>query len=273
MPYIIVFSCILIALFIIRAAVGRLDPMPDLEVVSAQIIGQREINADVFEWAKGNGSTLLVLADGIGVGARGRTAALAATDSIVRTFELRELLTNPSFFFRLAFHNANEAVLRHIPDGTAGANAICALVSGNSLYYALAGNCKALVFRNGVLIPLSHGHTLDVLARNAFKKQEISREEARKVYHEHLVFNYIGKDDFRDLEMFDVPVRLKRGDCLVLMTDGVFDFCMLQDVEDILKTRQTCHSKVQNIMDLLKRNNDPHQDNATIVLAQVNRIY
>jgi len=273
MPYIIILSCVLVALFIIRASLGRQDPLPELEIAHGQIIGQREINADAFEWAVGDGKTLLVLADGIGTETRGRTAALAATDSILRTFDLRGLLANPAYFFRLAFRNANEAVLRYIPDGTAGANVLCALVTERTLYYALAGDCKASVFRNEVLIPLSEGQTLDVLARKAYKRGEICRDDALKVYRERRVCNYVGKDNFRELEMFDVPVRLKDGDCLVLMTDGVYEFCDEKDLENILRTQKSCQAKAQAIIDLLKEQNDPHQDNATIVLAQVNRLY
>ena len=273
MPYIIVCGCALIALFILRfAVVGRIQPMPGLEIAHAQIIGRREINADVFEWAVRKGKTLFAVADGIGTGTRGRTAALASADSIVRAFDLQGLLDNPAYFFKHAFHNANEAVLRYVPDGTAGANVLCALVSDGMLYYALAGNCKAAVFRRNVLIPLSEGQTLDVLARNAFKRQEIKREDARTVYHKRQVYNYVGKDDFKELEIFDVPVTLKKGDIIVLMTDGVYDFCPSMDLDNILRAWKTCRQKVKAVMALLSKRDDRQQDNATIVLARVNRL-
>jgi len=274
MPFLIVCGCALIALFILRfAVVGRIEPLPGVEVAHAQIIGKREINADIFEWAVRQGNTLLIVADGIGTGTRGRTAALSATDSIVRTFELQGLHANPAYFFRQACHNANGAVLRYGPDGTAGANVLCAMISDGKLYYALAGNCKAAVFRKNAILPLSEGQTLDVLARKAFKRQEIKREDARKVYHERQVYNYVGKDDFKELEMFDVPVALKQGDILVLMTDGVYDFCPMLDLEKILRSKRPCNQKAQTIMDMLSQQNNPHQDNATIVLTKINRLF
>lgn len=273
MTYLIVSGCALAALFIVRFAVfGQVSPFPGLEIAHAQMIGRREISADAFEWSVRQGKTLLIVADGIGTGTRGRTAALAATDSISRTFELEGLLANPAYFFRQAFHNANEAVLRYVPDGTAGANVLCAVVGDGALYYALAGNCKAMVFRGNALIPLSEGQTLDVLARNAFSRREISREDAREVYREHRVYNYVGKDGFQELEMFDVPVTLKRGDCVVLMTDGVYDFCPQLDLENILRRRRGCNWKARVVMEYLNQLNNPQQDNATIVLAKVNRL-
>jgi serine/threonine protein phosphatase PrpC len=273
MPYVIISGCALVALLILRlAVVGRLEPQPDLEVASAQIIGRREINADVFDWSARQGKSLFVLADGIGAGTKGRTAALAATDSIVRTFDLQGLLANPAFFFKQAFGNANEAVLRYVPDGTAGASVISALVSEGKLFYALAGNCMAAVFRGSALIQLSEGQTLNVLAKEAYKRKEINREEALKVSGERRVYNYVGKDHFSDMELFDMPVALKVGDYIVLMTDGVYEFCPKLDIEVILRSRASCEQKARSIMSLLSEEDHPQQDNASIVLARVNKI-
>ena len=273
MPYVIVFGCAFIALLLIRFAVlGHIAPLPGLEIAHAQIIGRREIIAEAFEWSVRQGQTLLVVSDGVGSGTRGRTAALVATDSIIRTFDLDGLRSNPALYFKQAFSNANEAVLRYVPDGTAGANVLCVLVSEGSLYYALVGNCRVTVFRNGEIVPVSEGQTLDVLARNAFNRNELCRKDALNVMRERRVYNYVGKDHFRDIEMQDVPVKVKPGDSIILMTDGVFDFCPSLDFERILRSRRNSKQKATAIMDLLNEKEHPEQDNATVIIAKVNRI-
>ncbi|MDR2420672.1 MAG: SpoIIE family protein phosphatase [Oscillospiraceae bacterium] len=270
MPYIILSGCAFAALLIARAALGMTWLPAGPEVARAQTIGKRQINADVFEWSARGSAVLLVLADGIGTGAKGRAAALAAADSAVRTFELQGA-SNPAYFFRLAFHNANEAVLRYVPDGTAGANLLCVLVTEGLLYYALAGNCRVSVFRKSELIPLSEGQTLDALAGSAFRKRAISREEALSVHGTRRVYNYAGRDGFKEPETSDIPVRLKTGDCVVLTTDGVYEFCPAPDLERILKTGRSCRRKADAVIDLLERRGDPQQDNATVVLARFGR--
>lgn len=271
MAYLIVSVCVLAALFILRAAMGRLERNPGLTVAHTQIIGKRQVQADAFEWAVHDGRTLLVIADGIGSGTKGRTAALAVSAGIVRSFEMVGLLSNPAYFFRQAFHNANETVLRHVPDGTAGANVLCALIREGMLYYALAGDCRAAVFRGGSLISLSEGQTLDVLARNAFRRHTIGREDARSVQKERRIYNYVGKDDFREPEMSDIPVALKAGDLVVLMTDGVYDFCPQRDLEEILHKRSDCEQKANDVIAFLERKKDAQQDNATVVIARIDR--
>ena len=273
MPYIIISGSLIIALIIIRiAVVGRVEPLPGLEIAHAQTIGNCEIMADAFQWAVSRDKSLLILADGIGSGTRGRTAALAATDSMARTYELQGLTANPAYFFKQAFQNANEAVLRYIPDSTAGTSLLGVLVTDGTLYYALAGNCKLMVFRGGELIALSEGQTLDVLAKDAYRKREISREEAIIAAKERRLYNFVGKDDFKEMEMSDIPVKLKEGDYLVLMTAGVYDFCPTLDLEKVLRERGSCQNKAQGIIDILINRGDVEQENATVVLARVNRV-
>jgi serine/threonine protein phosphatase PrpC len=269
-PYIIVSGCGLIALLILRLAVGSPLPRLVLEIAHAGYIGRRQIYADAFEWSVRSEKTLLVLADGIGAGTKGRAAALAATDVTIRAFDVQNTL-NPAYFFKQAYQNAGGVVWEYVPDGTAGANLLCVLVDGSLLYYALAGNCSLSVFRKKTLIQLSKGQTLDVLARSAFRNSEISREDARTAAGERRVYNYVGKDGFRDPEMTDAPVALKRGDYLVMMTDGVYEYCPQLDLENILAARADCRSKAEAVIELLKRKNDSEQDNATIVVARVNR--
>ena len=272
MPYIIVSGSIIIAIIIIRiAVVGRVEPLPELEIGHAQTIGRREIMADAFSWAVSRDKSLLVVADGIGSGTKGRTSALAATDSISRTFELQGLTANPTYFFKQAYQNANEAVLRYIPDGTAGASVLSVFVTGGTLCYALAGNCRLLIFRSGELVPLSEGQTIDVLAKQAYEEKKISREEAIITSRKKSVYNYVGKNDFKDLELFDIPVRLKEGDYIIMMTAGVYDFCPTLDLEKILRARGSCSSKAQAIIDVLTHCDDPEQENATVVVARINK--
>jgi serine/threonine protein phosphatase PrpC len=144
-------------------------------------------------------------------------------------------------------------------------------MTGGLLYYALAGNCKASVFRGSELIPLSEGQTLDALARSAFKKRTVSREEARSVYGKRRVYNYAGRDGFKAPETTDVPVKLKPGDCVVLTTDGVYESCPEPELERVLRTGRSCRRKADAVIDLLERRGDPQQDNATVVLARSGR--
>ena len=72
--------------------------------------------------------------------------------------------------------------------------------------------------------------------------------------------------------MFDTPVTLKQGDIIILMTDGVYEFCPTGVLTDILNSHSSCQVLAKRITDALDRNNHPEQDNASVIVARVNAI-
>jgi len=269
MPYIILGCALLMALMIIRFSLGRVSGGNGLEVGFATTAGNRELNCDESNWAYHQNQFLAAVADGIGQGPKGQTAAYAAVQTATRMFQITGAREYPAYFFRQTFRGANSTVLRYIPDGSCGASLLCALVRDGLLYYALAGNCRIAVYRAGDLIPLSEGHTVDVLARNAFQRKSLTRTDALEAVKIRRMYNYVGRYGFKDLELFDVPVVLKRGDIVVLMTSGVFDSCTTGYLEKVLGSRKNCESLAWEIISNLESTRDPQQGNATIVLLRV----
>ena len=261
--------CLLLALLIVRAAMGDAVASGRIEFGFSQTAGNRQLNADEIEWAQYGDETMFAVADGIGPGDKAKTAARAAVHVATRVFGQTGAGDNPAFFFRNCFKGANSTILRYIPDSTAGASLLCAVIKGRSLYYALAGNCRISVFRSGELYELSEGHTFDVLARQAFVRKKLARLDALEAVKDSRLYNFVGKDGFRDLEMFDTPVALKRGDLILLMTDGVHEFCPPGALADILGGRGPCKALAKKIIGALDANNHPEQDNASVIVARV----
>jgi serine/threonine protein phosphatase PrpC len=263
---------LLLALLIVRAAFGNTSGITKIEFGYSQTPGNRQVNADELDWAYYEGQYFFAVADGTGPGDKAKTAARIAVHILARVFERTGVGDNPAYFFSNCFRGANSTILRYIPDGSAGASLLGAAVKDNLLYYALAGNCKLSVYRDGEIYDLSEGHTIDVLARQAFLMGELSRLDALAVARKNRPYNFVGKDGFRDLEMFDTPVALKRGDIILLMTDGVYEFCPTGTLSEILRTRASCRTMAKNITNALDRNNHPEQDNGAVILARVNAL-
>ena len=216
---------------------------------------------------------LLAVADGIGPDDKAVLAAKTAVQILTRVFEQTGAGGNPAYFFMNGFRGANSTILRYIPDSAAGASLLGAAIKGGRLYYALAGSCKISVLRGGKLYDLSEGHTFDVLARRAFQKKEINREEALEAVKQKRLYNFVGKDGFRDLEMFDTPVTLRKGDVILITTDGVHDFIETCELERMLsKKRMPCGALAGRIIGRLESRDCPDQEDATVIVARVNAI-
>jgi len=268
LSYIIVAVSLLLALLIIRCSFGN-TAAPNVLVGVAQTAGMREIQADACDYLHREGETLLVAADGIGSGEKGRIAARVAADTIGRQFEAAGAGQNPVYFFRSAFQTANAAILRHIPDATAGACLLAAVIQNGSLYYALAGNCSLFVFRGRKLYSVSVGQTMDKLAYKAFQRKQISRAEALEVMREHRTYNFVGKDGFGEIEQQDAPIQLKAGDLILLMTDGVGQSLTDKEISEILRSKRNYDKAAKGLIYAVEDKKNPEQDNASVVLARI----
>ncbi len=237
------------------------------DIGSCMTIGSRDVQEDAAASMESGAGIMAVLADGAGKTYGGRIAAKIATDTCVEIFKDYNAFNNPQYYFRKAFHCANREILKAVGDenrGSAGAG--CVLLRDGYLYYALAGNVKICVFRDGALIPVSTGHTVSVLAEKKFHEGKISRQEALVLLENHRLYNYLGKDDFKDIEFFDAPVRLKAEDIVVLMSDGVYDLLGVREVERVLAGEGTCQQKALEIIEKVNQDASDDKDNASIVL-------
>lgn len=274
MAPVIVSGSLLVLCFIVRICLGFRSPAPVLELGVASTIGDREHQADQFEYAKTDAGFMLSLADGVGSGEKGKIAASIAVDTCRMQFERLSHLDNAGFFFQKAFKTVNHDILEIVDDGTAGSSLLCAIVSDGMLYYALAGNCRLSVFRNNFLVPLSEGHTIDMLAKQSFRTGRLSRQDTLAALQERRVYNFIGQDGFHNIEFYDTPVKLKVGDIVVLMSDGAAEIYGVGRMEQLLQNGGSCEDMAFEITDTINR--EPFRvdkDNATVMLLRVNKSY
>ncbi len=83
------------------------------------------------------------------------------------------------------------------------------------------------------------------------------------------LYNYLGQDEFKDIEYFDAPVRLRQGDIVVLMSDGIYDLLGFKEIEDVLGRISGCQQKAFDIIELVNQNPTAEKDNASIILLGI----
>lgn len=242
----------------------------DTDVGTCMTIGSRDVQEDQTAVMETGAGIMAVLADGAGKTYGGRIAARTAADTFQDIFRDYNAFNNPQYYFRKAFHCANREILKAVGDESRGTASVgCALIRGGFLYYALVGNVKVCVFREDSLIPVSVGHTVAVMAEQKFREGKISRQDTIELLENQRLYNYLGKDDFRDIEFFDAPIRLKKGDIVALMSDGVYDFLGLKEVEGVLREQGSCQEKALAVIEKVNRGAGDQKDNASIILVEV----
>ncbi len=238
------------------------------KVGKAMTIGDRQVQEDDYGVCQSTDGFMAVLADGMGKNYGGKVSSRIAVDTMKELFRLYRSSENPAYFFRKSYHRVNTEILKQLDDGRGGASVGTVLIKDNYLYYAVAGNVKIAVYRGGNLVPVSSGHTIDVLAGDKFVEGTITREEALKLLDNTRMYNYVGQDGFREIEFFDTPIRLRDRDIVVLMSDGLYEGMDWKTIEELLSGRRKCQQKAYEVIEQINAGSRKEKDNASIVLVE-----
>lgn len=261
----IIFLLALAALFLILRRL--LLTMPnDVRLGKCMTIGDREIQEDNIGVLDGKTGTLLVLADGMGKRYGGRIAGRIAVETFQDLFREYKAFENPQYYFRKAFNAANRAILNKVEGGRGSSCVAAAMIKDNVLYYALVGNSRIAVYRGGDLVPVSDGHTIDVLARQRYMQGRLAKENAVALLESRRLYNFVGKDGFKDVEFFSQPIPLRAGDIVAVMSDGVYETLNWRELETELAIGKDCQRQALEIIQRVNRSKLPNKDNASIVL-------
>ena len=128
-------------------------------------IGSREVQEDQIAAMETAAGIMAVLADGAGQAYGGRISKIAV-NTCIDIFKDYNAFNNPQYYFRKAYNCARyKEILKALGDERRGSASVgCVLICQSFLYYALVGNVKICVYREGNLVPVSSGHTVAVLA-------------------------------------------------------------------------------------------------------------
>ena len=264
---------LLAALILVRVvALGEFfleEFSPSLDYGIAQTTGNRQIQADRAELYKSSAGILAVLADGIGKENTGQVCGQIGMDTVLDAFESYRELHNPEYFFRTVFGEAHLRIQRTIGERYGGACLAAVFVSGRVLHYALAGDIRIALWRNQELIPLSKGHTLDVLAMHAYEEGRLSKREAVWSMEEKRCWNYLGMDGFHEIELPERPVRLRAKDRIVMVSKGIWQELSWAELEDILAAGESCFKQAAQAVREAEKKPGEDKENGSIVLFSV----
>lgn len=240
---------------------------------SSMTIGNREVQEDYYFHGQKNGVTLLVVADGNGETYAGRIASQTGVKIFRDLFQTYNKFENPKYFFKKSFQSANKAILHELDNGQKGSTSLAvAMVDKNKLYYSSVGNVKIFVFRKGDLVQITCGHTLETLAKQEFSQGKITRSDALAMLEDSRLYNYLGQEDFRELEIFDEAIDLREKDIVMLATDGLYDLLTVREIEDLLKQKKNMQKIAFDLIEMVNQSLKEEKDNSAVVLFKIGEV-
>ena len=226
----------------------------------------RDVNQDyvlVCDKPIGNLPNLLIVADGMG----GHRAGDFASRYAVET--LKEDLANstedgPEAMIRKAIQSANQKLIEAARQDARlegmGTTLVVATVIEHTLYFANVGDSR-LYLLHDTIKQLSKDHSF---VQEMVRLGGIDAEEAKHHPDKNIITRAVGAREKVEVDFFEY--RLKKGDMILMCTDGLSN--MIED-EEMLAIVKSSRDIVEAVERLVERANDNGgNDNIGVILAE-----
>ena len=227
---------------------------------------KREVNQDyvfVSDQPVGTIPNLLIVADGMG----GHNAGDYASKFVVQVLK-KELAKSredgPRAMLKKAIASANHQLIAESKTDAKlegmGTTLVAATVIEHTLYFANVGDSR-LYLLNDEIRQLSKDHSL---VQEMVRLGGLNAEEAKHHPDKNIITRAIGVKEDIEIDFFEY--RLKKGDIILMCTDGLSN--MVED-EEIFQIVRSSRDVVEAVEQLIERaNSNGGKDNIGVIVAE-----
>jgi len=85
---------------------------------------------------------------------------------------------------------------------------------------------------------------------------------------EKRIYNYLGRDGFKEIQFYDKPIRLQEEDVVAIFSNGMHESVTWKEMEDCLSQKKRCRRMAFDLVELVNQKKGD-KDNASVVLIKV----
>lgn len=227
---------------------------------------RREMNQD-YVYATGQPigpfPNLLVVADGMG-GHKAGDFASKFTVEVVKREIVGSRSRKPEKVMHDAIQVANRELIRvasrDVKLEGMGTTLVVATVIGDTLYFANIGDSRLYLIDDNIK-QLSKDHSL---VEEMVRLGGIKAEDARNHPDKNIITRAMGVKDEAEADFYEF--RIKRGDKILMCTDGLSNMVEDEDMFGLVKGSRDVVEAVQMLID--RANSNGGRDNIGVVLAE-----
>lgn len=227
---------------------------------------KREVNQDyvyVTDKPIGPFPNLLVVADGMGGHKAGDFASKYTVKVLLEELD-KTKLDKPEEILKSVVAVANNKLIQAAQSDVKlegmGTTLVAATVIGNTLYFSNVGDSR-LYLINDKIRQISKDHSL---VEEMVRLGGIKAEEAKNHPDKNIITRAMGVKE--DVEADIYEYRLKKGDIILMCTDGLSNMVEDEDMFDIVKGARDIVEAV--LMLIEKANSNGGRDNIGVVMAE-----
>jgi protein phosphatase len=213
---------------------------------------------------------LFIVADGLGGAAAGEVASRMAVQTVFDTLRSRVggSASDPARFataLRDATLAANEAIhqhaLRHRELHGMGTTITAAALLGDTLFVAQVGDSRAYIIRDGAAQQITKDQSL---MQKLVEAGEITPEQAELSARRNIILQALGPETNVKIDL--THQLLRRGDMLVLCSDGLFGQVRGDEIAQVAATATDLDALCREVINRANERGGP--DNITVVAAR-----
>ncbi|HOV27081.1 MAG TPA: protein phosphatase 2C domain-containing protein [Pseudobacteroides sp.] len=270
-PYIFVLVSLVVVCILIfirhRLKIWKKDNY--IIIGNGQTIGKRDEQEDSFSTVENEKGIMAVLADGMGGYTNGKVSSSIAVNTFIDEFSNSYSIYPIEDFFRNVSRISNRAILDRSKGARSGTTLVSVIIADEMLYWVSIGDSAIALFRNGEVINLNKKHIFESELEQQYISGKISEAQMLNNPMKKRITSYLGAEVLKDIEICEKPIKLKRGDKVILCSDGVYNSISEIEMETILMSKLKPQEVAEEIIEMIKAKNFPKQDNATIIIMEV----
>lgn len=220
---------------------------------------------------------LMLVADGMGGHAGGERAS-----SLAVRYLIERLLNNIHWFFQFnraaeiefidslkkllrdTHHEIQSEGQRDITLSGMGTTLTMTYLVWPNLYVVHAGDSRCYLIRDNRVELLTTDHTM---ARRLVESGGMNPEDEATSRWSNVLWNVLGGKSQSEIKAEVRQVELRRGDRVMICSDGLHRYLNDDTILDVLKRGESCHDCCQDFIQIAKRHGG--DDNITVIVAQV----
>jgi protein phosphatase len=256
-----------------RTDVGRSrEHNEDAFLIADLTTGATSPQPEVHTHPVGPRGTLFMVADGLGGAAAGEVASELAVQTVHEALRQRwgRSGTPDAASFASAIKGAAEAAnaaifsyaLEHPENRGLGTTATIAGLLGDTLYVAQVGDSRAYLVRDGIARQITKDQSL---MQRLVEAGELTPDEAERSDRRNIILQALGPEPSVRIDL--TYQQLRRGDTLVLCTDGLSGLVRKEEIARIVSCAPDLETACEALIDRANENGGP--DNITVIVARV----
>ena len=198
-----------------------------LNYFSGNIIGarKRQEDADSITMVDGGEGLLFVVADGMGGHEAGDVASNSVVDTFVKAYQSSQQGLQMGYRLTNALHASNNKIHEIINQDHQlrgmGSTLIAAQIYKNTLSWVSVGDSMLVLVRGRKLRRLNADHSMKPVLEQAIKTGNLTRVDAKTHPERNSLRSALTGDEISLIDMNEAPFKLKKGDVLILSSDGL----------------------------------------------------